>query len=747
MNIAIDMSFVKAPSYQGGIGRYSRSLLRNITLQGTDHSFSFFYPEPSDSPVQLREQLQRFLSQNQIELFHIQSPFEITSSALLMRKEWFGKTRVAVTIYDFIPFLFPHVYLSHPFFQNFHQTVLHFVKSADVIFAISETTKRDAVRLFRIDSGKIHVILAGLDDSFKWRPDPNRSELLIRYGITKPYILSSGGADFRKNIPRLIEGFARANKALHSAYQLVLSCNVSTGDRQKLRSAAEQAGVAGDVVIAGHVPEADLVRLYNGASLFAFPSLYEGFGLPILEAMACGVPVLASDNSSLAEIFANAAYLVNPESIDEIAAGIHAMLTDPALRNAYREKGLLHSNKFQWKEVASKVLNIYRLVARKRIAIFSPVPPIQSGVADLQERILPDLAQYYDCDIFIDDGYTPSLSISPGSVQVYNHRSFPELASRYNAIIYQMGNHTYHQYMVPYLRSHSGIVIMHEANVHGMSIMSTLGRQDVQTYYQVLSENFGSRAQEILTGVLSGSIPNPHERFMINKYYVAGARHVVVHNQYTYDIFVKEGVPNVTISRLPVSLQAHSSQRQDSRFVFASFGFLGPQKHIDKVIRCLKKLVDSGCSNVYYHVIGLCEPGYLSQLVSLVQTLQLESRVTFFGYVPNEERHRHISGTDVAVNIRYPTCGESSASLLDTLSHGIPTIVSDIGSFREFPDEVVKKIPAGPDDEQALFESMLLLYRDRNLRTRMSQCAKEYIDRHHSINHYVQHLRRLIEGG
>lgn len=742
MNIAFDMTFSQNISNQRGIGRYAKSLLAHLIEQDEDNSFFYFYPDLTGSPENLREQLQAFIRQNEIELFHILSPFEWTNYAM-MNKEWYGKTKVAVTLFDIIPLLYDHIYLTDPHYHKFYLTILDFVKSCDLILAISETTKRDAITHAAMDEKKIHVIMGGMDDQFTVIPDWNQAELNSRYGIKKPYVMCTSGMDFRKNTTRLIEGFAKANQALHFSYQLVLCCNVSPSDILNLREIAQRSGVADDLVITGYVPDSDLVKLYNGATLFAFPSLYEGFGLPVLEAMACGVPVLTSNNSSLAEISGEAAYLVNSHNADEIAAGIYTMLSNSDLQTHYRKKGFQQTDKFQWSTVAEKVLDGYRQVLRKRIAIFSPVPPVHSGISTYMTTLLPALTRDYDCDLYIDDGYTPVLSPDISKLKVYGHRLFPERADAYDAVIYQLGNSHYHVYMVAYLRKYSGIVVMHDVNLHGMSLVWTLGNNDLAAYYQVLGENLQNGADTVLNDILNGKIVNPFEQ-QINKYYVNGAKAVVVHNRYAHDALVKEGVSNVVLARLPVSMPTPPARRNGKRFVFASFGYFSPHKHLDAAIRGIKKLVEQECRNVQYHIVGACEPGYLETLNALVQSLQLEAYVTFFGHLSEEEYHKHLSHADVAINLRYPTCGESSSSLLDALSYGIPTIVSDIGSFSEFPDAVVLKVPANAIDENLLFTSMLTLYQDQDLRARMSQQAKHYVSQYHSVDQYVQQLNNLL---
>ncbi|MED1852255.1 glycosyltransferase [Brevibacillus borstelensis] len=743
MNIAFDMTFSQNVSNVRGIGRYSKSLLEHIALQSGDHSFFYFYPDLSVSHEQLREQLQLFIRQNKIDLFHILSPFEWTNFAM-MNREWYGKTRVAATLYDMIPWIYQHIYLSNPQYREFYRNVLEFVKSCDIIFAISEATKQDAVKLAGMDPEKIHVVMGGMNEQFTCIPNCNQMEVNSRYGIRKPYVMCTSGMDFRKNTDKLIEGFAKANQALHFSYQLVLCCDVSPTDVEHLKKVAQNAGTADDLIITGYVPDSDLVKLYNGAALFAFPSLYEGFGLPVLEAMACGVPVVTSNNSSLAEIAGDAAYLINPHSTDEIASGIYKMLTSPDLQIEYRKKGFVRAEQFQWSEVARKVMDGYQLVVRKKIAIFSPLPPIHSGIANYMASILPSLLKNYDCDLYIDDGYTPELSDTARTANVYHHRMFPEKADEYDAILYQMGNSFYHAYIIPYLRKYHGVVVLHDLNLHGLGQWWALDKNDLDTYLTMIKEEAKDGDDSLLRAVLSGNMGSQFDH-IINKFYINGAKSVVVHNRYCYDALVNDGVESVIMARLPASMPLQSPKNRNNRFVFASFGFSGPHKRLESAIRCIKMLVSKGHDNVEYRIVGSFDSDYANTLKSLVTSLKLQSHVTFLGYLPNEEYYQQLSQADAVINLRYPTCGESSATLLDTLSLGIPSIVSDIGSFREISDEVVLKVPSPLPDDQPLFAAMLKLYQDPDLRQGMSRKAKEYVSRCHSVEQYIEQLNKAIE--
>ena len=359
MNIAFDMQFTKTISNHRGIGRYSHNMIEFIKNIGQQNSYFDFYPNLKDT--HLEKQLKGFLARNSIDIFHFTSPFE-ANTYRMMKKEWFGKTKLIVTLYDVIPLIFRNVYLKIEPDIKWYLKVLEFIKDCDAILAISETTKKDAITYAAMSPDKIKVISGGVDSKFKVCTDVKPS---ARFKIRKPYVIYTGGDDFRKNLPAAIQAFSHANKILCSKYQLVIVGNIT--NKEKLYGIAAKAHLdKRDLILTGYVPDDELVKLYNCAELFIYPSLYEGLGLPVLEAMACGVPVLTSNTSSLHEISGDAAYRVNPASVEEIAQGLCFLLTQPNIRSLYRKKGLEQAKKFQWQEVAQNVIEIYNSMADKK---------------------------------------------------------------------------------------------------------------------------------------------------------------------------------------------------------------------------------------------------------------------------------------------------------------------------------------------------------------------------------------------
>ncbi|HBI04875.1 MAG TPA: hypothetical protein DDY49_12700 [Paenibacillaceae bacterium] len=348
MNIGFDIAFKQSGSKDRGIGRYSQSLIDSIMNLNNEHQYYFFSPNYIRTKMDLKNRIQRFIAHYKIDFFLITSPFDYS---VPLEKEWFGDTRVGVIFYDTIPLIYPKVYLPSPVLTKGYQSILDFIACCDIVYAISETTKQDAISYGGINPNIIKVVYGGLDSEFKViEPNPI-AKVAEKYKIAKPYLLYTGGSDFRKNIPRLIEAFSHANNELNNHYELVITGSVSqyTFSMSKMKN----------LIFTGYVSNEDLVELYNGATLFVFLSLYEGLGLPVLEAMACGTPVLTSNTSSLEEIGRDVAYLVDPYNSDQIARGMVYLLSNPSILDELKKRGLNHVKLFKWDEVGRKVLAEY----------------------------------------------------------------------------------------------------------------------------------------------------------------------------------------------------------------------------------------------------------------------------------------------------------------------------------------------------------------------------------------------------
>jgi glycosyltransferase involved in cell wall biosynthesis len=232
---------------------------------------------------------------------------------------------------------------------------------------VSNSTKADLIHIFETPEWKVSVVHNALDERFAFHHSTDeRKQVLERYQLKEPFILYSGKIRPHKNLHRLIEAFAVLKSELGEDERYRNLKLIIIGDElskhQYLRLTVIRSGVQQDVRFFGFVPYPILRVFYQSAALFAFPSLYEGFGLPPLEAMANRTAVIASNSSSLPEVLEDAAVLVNPENVFDIARGMKSILFDDTLRRKLIEKGIEQVKKFSWKIAAQKVIETYELV-------------------------------------------------------------------------------------------------------------------------------------------------------------------------------------------------------------------------------------------------------------------------------------------------------------------------------------------------------------------------------------------------
>ncbi|HUA83000.1 MAG TPA: glycosyltransferase family 1 protein [Bryobacteraceae bacterium] len=369
LHIVIDVRRIR----DFGIGTYIRNLVRSLArldsenrytliarpheqedLAGIGANFSTAAYLHADTELIHHFTFPRFLRRFRADLYHI----PLNSIA------WWMPRPYVVTIHDMSTLLFPDR-------RDFRHTLREEryrrgALRAERIITVSQATRRDIESVLHVPSGRIHTIYSAPDPSFtaSCHPGEHDRQTLERYSINYPFILYAGTIRAQKNVPRLIEAFAvlRAEFERHEEYRdlhlIVIGDEISKNPA--VRRAVAQARMDSSVRFLGFVPLETLRVFYRAATVFAFPSLYEGFGLAPLEAMACGTPVVASAIPALVEAVGDAAELVSPDNVFDIARGLRAVLLDPRRRRDLADAGPRQARRFHWDRTAREVLDIYR---------------------------------------------------------------------------------------------------------------------------------------------------------------------------------------------------------------------------------------------------------------------------------------------------------------------------------------------------------------------------------------------------
>ncbi|MBI5302844.1 MAG: glycosyltransferase family 4 protein [Chloroflexi bacterium] len=361
MKIIFNANFWNQPNT--GSGQYLRALFNALQELDTSNEYELIEPAAVGGQPSFAENLAkvwfeqiafpRACQRERADLAHV--PY--FGSAL------FPGTRTVVTIHDLIPMLLP-LYRGSLLVRAYTQLAALSARRADAIIADSTCSQRDIVRLLRVPESRVRVVYLAADARF--RPVADTRAVADKYTLPDQFVLYLGGFDQRKNVRVIIEAFAQLDEFYRAGWRLVLS-GVKLGEDSMFfpdpRRIAREANLPDDAIqYLGWVNEADKPALYSRAGAFVFPSLYEGFGLPPLEAMACGTPVLASNASSLPEIIGDAGILLEPNDARAWADALRAVLADETRRATMRERGIAHARKFSWRRAAEETLAVYTTV-------------------------------------------------------------------------------------------------------------------------------------------------------------------------------------------------------------------------------------------------------------------------------------------------------------------------------------------------------------------------------------------------
>jgi glycosyltransferase involved in cell wall biosynthesis len=369
MRVAIDARKL----HDFGIGTYIRNLLRHLARLDRESEFVLLVSrddlgiatqlgqnfrtvlEPSPN-YSFREQIHIpwSLRRERPDVFH--APHYVLPVAV--------RCRSVVTIHDCIHLMFPQYLPNRLAYAYARASMWSAARKASRILTVSEASKRDILHFFDVPPDKIEVVYNAIDERFWNRPDEGEvGRVRERYQLNSRFVLYVGNIKPHKNLVRLIKAFdlVRKEPGLEDVKLLIIGDEISK--LPALRRAVHSHKLHKEVRFLGYVRDETLAILYRLASAFAFPSLYEGFGLPALEAMASGTPVLTSNVSSLPEVAGDAAVLVDPHSVSDIAAGLVRILTDPVLAADLSRRGLVRARDFSWERSVARTREIYRQVA------------------------------------------------------------------------------------------------------------------------------------------------------------------------------------------------------------------------------------------------------------------------------------------------------------------------------------------------------------------------------------------------
>ncbi|MBE0405179.1 glycosyltransferase family 4 protein [Halomonas citrativorans] len=427
MRIVIDMQGAQTESRYRGIGRYTLSLTQAIVRHRGEHeiilvlnglfpdtiepiraAFDGLLPqdcirvwrsagplleeqEGNDSRRRAAELVREaFIQSLNPDLVHIPSLFEgFNQDAVLSIGSLDKQTPVSVTLHDLIPLLNPEEYLDkNPPFAAYYRNKVDHLSRAALFLSISESASQEAFDCLGVPPEKVVNTSEAADGMFRKIDisDRERDALLKKLNIDSSFVLYSGGGDERKNLPRLIHAYAALPQALRKKHQLVLAGRIPNGIAVVLKNKARLAGLADDeLILTDYITDEELIQLYNLCHLYVFPSWHEGFGLPALEAMACGAPVIGANTSSLPEVIGHPEALFDPMDVTAITNKLQEVLENEGLRQALKTHGETHAKGFTWEHSAQVALSAWEALLAGKHAT-QPFP-----LAASQEHLITGL--------------------------------------------------------------------------------------------------------------------------------------------------------------------------------------------------------------------------------------------------------------------------------------------------------------------------------------------------------------------
>jgi len=401
MKIVLDLQGAQSDSQHRGIGRYSLSLALAIAKVGKNHEIivvlNGLFPQSIDT---VRKLFSDLIPQTNIKIFNAVGPVDALNeandwrrhSAEILREnfiadlnpdivhissvvEGFGDNSVnsigifsgnyltAATFYDVIPLIHKDAYLlPNSLLEKIYLEKISYFKNADILLAISNSSRQEAVDYLGVDPLKVRNISAATDPKFQplHISEEDEKKIRSRFKLTRPFLMYSGATDERKNHLRLIKAFSILPKHYRDGYQLAIVGGMPGHHQSKFEEYSQFCGLSkSDVIFTGRVTDQEMIELYNLTDLFVFPSWHEGFGLPVLEAMSCGAPVIGANTTSVPEIIGDLDALFDPFNEKSIAAKIVLFLDRGKIRNVLNQKGLSRAKNFSWDASAKLALEAF----------------------------------------------------------------------------------------------------------------------------------------------------------------------------------------------------------------------------------------------------------------------------------------------------------------------------------------------------------------------------------------------------
>lgn len=807
MRIVLDLQAAQAVNGSRGIGRQAVSLCKEIVQNGRSHEIvallSDRFPESLDTlygefaRILPRERIRVFrglagvaaverpgpaqlhagemLRQSAIEalepdVVYLPSLFEgfvdDAVTAIPPRPHSYG---IAVTVHDLIPLSRPELYLKDRVARQWYFRKFVELHRADLLLPVSDFSHAEVVSLTGCNPAHVVTIPNAVEEKFLASGGALGWEsICAKYGFSRPLVVYAGGVDPRKNVERLIAAYGRLPVAIRLQHQLAIVCAIHAVDRDRLRALGRKSGLGdADLIFTGFVSDSDLAAIYRECRAFVFPSECEGFGLPVLEAMACGAAVIGSNTTSVPEIIGREDALFDPFDVDSIEKSLRRVLEDAEYRQALKVNAAEQARKYSWRDSAIRAIDAFESLHRRltesgwsfsgsgtraiRLAYVSPMPPERSGISDYSADLLAHLAAHYDIDLISDVEAVGDDAVAAG-LRKRSIEWFRRHADSYDRIVYQFGNSDFHREYFDLLERIPGTVVLHDFFLSGVlhwmdAVGMAPGFFSRELYH---SHGYPAALKAKREGWEAAVWAFPCSLSVLRR-----ARGVIVHSEHALELAQRwygriEGdrirvIPQ--LRRVPARSDRRLARERlgipESAFVVCSFGMLGSSKLNHRLFEAWQSTRASHADGSVLVFVGECPANsYGAELKRRLERNPGTAQIT--GFVDAARYELYLEAADAAVQLRDRSRGETSRAVLDCLAHGVPLIVNSSGSLSEYPENVVLKMPDVFADEM-LSEALDRLWVDQGLRASLSAAGQALIARDHTPPRVAESYRQALE--
>lgn len=784
MRIGVDYRFLSAGvlTVNRGMGRYTQQQIREAIQIDADNHYVLFCPPRADvtlilpeirsapnvslatvglSPERLQsnpnkpervlrfaEEYQSWIYHQHVDLYHATTPFLLNDTIFTQ----FDACPMVATFYDAIPLVFWEHYLPPATVStDVYMRAAHFLRSAKRFIAISESARQDAVDYLGYRSDRIDVAYPIADPWFYPMAETAIQSALqgLRQRVFVPdkFLMAVPHLHYSKNFEVLLESYALLPRSLRRALPLIITCHFSTAEKDQVQGLIEKYGLRDEITITGFVSETELAALYNQAVMLVHVSRYEGFGLPVLEAMCCGTPVITSNTSSLPEVGGEAALLVDPNAPRSIADAIQQLYEAPASREAMKQQGLQQARKFSPSQLGQRTVACYHAALqalneakpeRLRVAMWTPLPPLRTGVADYSVELLENLSTTYAVEVFVDDGYVPDLNVLRRfTVQHFSAFTRRQAQASFDLIIYQLESSAFYRYIYDALQHYPGVVVLHDlAWGYGVSArFTTRHRRLALLDKHHLLQEIVNHSQTLVVHL------EAVERDLKTRFAQARVRNVP---RGVADPLLDLHTLNPSLIRIELGLPPEA-------FVVGVFGMVDSTKRLDVVFKAFQALLHEHPNSFLVIVGDTPVANYKHQLAGLARRLKIFDRVVCTGHLAlskaEESRlfDQWLAACDVVVSLRYPSRQQMSGSLARAIAAGNPVIITDLPEWDFIPSDFCWRVAPDAQEVETLADYLRQLASDEALRSQAAHQARAYFEREANLFSLAAGYRAVIE--